>query len=738
MPTVPRLTNQQVSATPLRTVQRAPSNTGEVFQLAARTTQEVGSVFGEIRDREQLETDRASVLEADRMQGERENSLLFDPDNGAYSRQGKNALGVRQSVLEELDKNASQTLEGLTSPRAKRIFQQSWTERRQRVEQGLARHESQERQRYQDDEAAAGVNLAVEDASLRWNDPQAVQESLRKQQSIIGLQAERKGWSPEQRKQAELAAAEKTHTGVLGGMLAAQDYARAKSYLDENRGSFSPAMQQQADKAISAERVEGIASGIAERFRSSISAGDAALAKLDELDVSDAEKLDVRSKVRTGIGILYDERSRQYAGQTSTLERAISSDNPPDNAETEARRLYQVGAYTPTQYTNVLEGIDRARVNRAKETAAAAEISGAISGGLPLDPNSKAHRDALSGLFKQETQGMPVGSAPWQALATTLAARTRMLPDQASQWVRQSLRSPDFGQAARAAEFYGAVQASAPDAVSSFDKDSKAFAQTVSDMIKAGTPPEKAAELARHNVFDANEAVIENRKKRYTTGAEALGKGSDTALTSFIDRDFDPGILPSFLGGKAQPIASAEMSTDFNSLTEQYYLRTGDIDSARNAAWSDLKRVYGVSEINGTRMMMPLPPEKFGVTREMVQSEMSEFLKANPPEDGSQASDLMLVPDSLTLREVGSAFDGKTVRPGYRIIKKNGDLLTDANGVPVRYEVPSSEELSSRIEAAKAKAAEAEAAKNAQRVEAAKRERQAQADRFWEPSSSVQ
>lgn len=428
-------------------------------------------------------------------------------------------------------------------------------------------------------------------------------------------------------------------------------------------------------------RIDGFSTSILNAYRRDGGAGDSQLGALAQSDLSLEDRLKVQTQVRAGLGLLNDERRRQYIGDISALERSITQKNPPADAEARAARLYRLGAYSPEQYTNVLQSLDRANLEGATDRAGMEEVRTALAAGLPLDPKSALQQKALDSLFKADTGSLDVGSPGWQAQASAYAGKTRVLPTAATTWARQTMRSPDPKLAAEGAQFFGAVQAASPDAVSEFDPDTKAFAGMINSMVESGTKPEKAAETARELVFNANPAVVKHRRELYENGREALAKQSDSTLDSLIDRDFDTWRT-------SQPLATAALSQDFSAQVGRYFEKTGDIALARDLAWTDMKRVYGVSRVNGEPQMMPMAPERFGITPDVVRGEVSDFLKTNPQADGSLPEEIHLVPDALTLRSLSNALDGKTVRPNYSLVTKTGDLVLDKDGVPLRYVLP--------------------------------------------------
>lgn len=415
-----------------------------------------------------------------------------------------------------------------------------------------------------------------------------------------------------------------------------------------------------------------------------------ALAALGRSGLPPELRDDVLAHVGQNISQLRAQRRQERVDDLIHVERSIATGTAGVATERLVHSLYEAGAYSPEETANTFAQIDSSRIQAAKQNAGAEEIAAALAQGLPLDPKDADQRKALANYFAAGTVGADTGSEPWRAAAIAVANKTRMLPDQALAWTRQAMRSPSPDIAANAAQFFGAVAAGAPDATSGFDDETKAFAGTVNAMIESGTNPAKAVETARATVFETKPDIREQRKKQYKTEV----KNSPSALSSLIDRDFDPGWFTS------QPAASAALQSDFDGQTGRYFEKVGDIDLARKLAWSDLTRVYGPTKINGTPMITAFPPERFGVKPDEVHADIAEFLKANPQEDGSSADDVLLVPDALTLRQAGDALSGKQVRPSYSLVTKTGDAVLDAHGMRKRYTIPGSEELGKRIKSA--------------------------------------
>lgn len=478
--------------------------------------------------------------------------------------------------------------------------------------------------------------------------------------------------------------------------------------------ALTPEARDQVQRTATAQLVEQKVAGIVAVYQHQGSdAGTDALGELEASNLTPAMQDEVRKDVSGRLSQFRDQRRQENVATIATIERSIANDTAGSSTTRQVEDLYRIGALTPAEYGNYLGQVEASTVRRFKDGAAARELAAALNAGLPLDPNNADHRKALKSAFVSDTREMPIGSAPWQATAAAYAAKARMLPEPALGWIRQTIRSPDPQIAAAGAQFFGAIGAASPDATGEVDTDTKAFAGVVNSMIEAGTQPARAVETARTNVFELKPGIAEQRKQQYTQGSSAHARSSDAALDALIDRDFDTVL-------SRQPAASAALKADFGAQAERYFMKTGDIGLARDLAWTDLRRVYGPSSVNGSPMVMAFPPERFGVTPDDVRRDVGNFLKGNPQSDGSGAADVFVVPDAITLRQVNNSLDGRSVQPSFKLVTKTGDLVLDRHGVPQRWTLPTGEELTKRF-----KDAEAVAASDAQKlVEQARADRE--------------
>jgi hypothetical protein len=572
-------------------------------------------------------------------------------------------------------------------------------------------------------------------------------------------------------------------------------------------GFLRPEERHGLEQFAKGQLVESEAARIVGEYGRSTTAGTAALVGLGKSDIP-RELLDnVRASVGAQLSQLRAERRQVYVDDIARVDREIATGNVGPGTEQRIEQLYESGVYGAEEYANQLAAMDRSAIATARDNAGGLEIATALAAGLPLDPSSEKQREALASLFAHQVGEQPIGSEPWRATALAIANQTRMLPKQAIAWTRAAMRSPNPELAATAAQFLGAVEIGAPDAISGFDADTRAFASTVDSMIAAGTSPKAAVETARANVFDVSPETVKARREAWSQGKGALAKGSSSALAALIDRDYDSvfSSQPEALDPRAGRAPGAlNLEADFARQTEQYFLRTGDVEHARELAWADLQRVYGPTRVNGVTVMSAFPIERWGLTPEDVRAEISAALlgdvkpleqsvdrartaltdaeaKLAGLDEAAEAKRLaadsafvdslktkyrqrnvtdridaqareniaaqrrsleaatatrrlelesaeyaletrqgretsienvIVVPDAMTLRNVGDALSGKYVRPSFKLVDgETGDLVTDAHGIPLRFTVPSSEDITKRIETAQAKATAEAAAK---------------------------
>lgn len=226
---------------------RAPDASG-----LARGLEQVESGFMRRVEEERQKADTAAVMEADRQLTEWQNSTMFDPERGVYTRKGSNALDVTNQTLQEFDKAQSKIGETLKGDQQRLRYQEIVNRRRQSFSGDLNRYEFQERQRYYDQVDQGQIETSMQSAALYYNDPEKIAYFQNKMAAVLQAQALRKGL-PEEAAQAELLNHNSALSKAVINRMAVDDPYKAREYYQQAIGAMTAEDQIQVDRMIDRE-----------------------------------------------------------------------------------------------------------------------------------------------------------------------------------------------------------------------------------------------------------------------------------------------------------------------------------------------------------------------------------------------------------------------------------------------------------------------------------------------------
>ncbi|MBF0246813.1 MAG: hypothetical protein HQL36_01875 [Alphaproteobacteria bacterium] len=317
-------------------------------------------------------------------------------------------------------------------------------------------------------------------------------------------------------------------------------------------------------------------------------------------------------------------------------------------------------------------------------------VQGAMDGGVSLDPRDSGDRKAVDQYWRNVEAPAMAGRDP-QARAAGIADfanKTGILPDDVKGYLRGAMRSGAPEDVARAADMLARLQDSSPEVLGDMDRKDIALGLEVADLMRAGVAPDQAVERAREAIDPANQAMREARK-------EGL-KGLRSKYETWVKDHFDPTGLLDFLPfGPSNDTALSpdggmkdQVLSDFDNLFEDWYLRTGNEETARKQAFQELRRVWGPSSVDGGQHAMRYPPEAFyGLGDPEADGEwmrdqlLGDLRQAGLPKD-TGTDDLLLVPDARTARE------SATGKPTWLVMsRKDGAFIpfADKDGKPLRW-----------------------------------------------------
>ena len=245
-------------ARPSRGIAQAGNVTavGDATQALGRGVTDIGNA---IFEREAT----AAATERDTYVSDQLRDLLYNPETGFATTQGRTAVDRRGAVMEQIDGLRSSAMEGLNAT-AQRKLEASIQRRLDGARQSVELHTLGERDRWLDGASSARVEAAMQDSLAN---PSATAESLAIIENETRARGLREGWGAE-RTAVELEAA---RSGVYVSQverIAATDPIAAMEYMRNNEGSMRPSDLAAIEAKLQPEvhRAVGRAMGAAAAF----------------------------------------------------------------------------------------------------------------------------------------------------------------------------------------------------------------------------------------------------------------------------------------------------------------------------------------------------------------------------------------------------------------------------------------------------------------------------------------
>lgn len=360
----------------------------------------------------------------------------------------------------------------------------------------------------------------------------------------------------------------------------------------------------------------------------------------------------------------------------SDLEIAVNRGQAGYPQIEDAFRKHEI---SPAKRTQLTVHLDTERRKAAEKAAAEREALGRVQAALDgrgfldfrTDKDRKAVDDYYSKVFAPAVKRSNMeGDAAAQA-AVDFSARTGIIPTPVRQAMRGALRAGDPDARAQAADMLDRLKMANPQVVEDFSDGDIALGNVISTYVRAGVPAQRAVELAEKSL-DVPAAEREARRTRYMDekAPDKNRKRLAKDLTGF--RFFEP-TLP---GGVPDALAG-----EFEVLTREEFVRSGDLEAAQATALDHLKKVWGVTRTGGKAQWMKYAPETVyavpGESGEWIRKQLYSELKKNAA--WGEEPDLSLVADALTAREE---------KPSYVVLnKRNGVLepVLGGDGRPLRF-----------------------------------------------------
>jgi hypothetical protein len=450
----------------------------------------------------------------------------------------------------------------------------------------------------------------------------------------------------------------------------------------------SAILQQKFEDAMTAAVHDQYTTNMVNHFMDLARAGDVDSADrvlhqyVQDPNNSDVDKAGVTKAYLAQADAFHQAQSRLHANDIAAVGQQLAAGKYGQDIEPQIHGLYKIGALSPEGLHSLLDQSMRNQVADIEDSSSNQLLDEALHGGQKLDPTDKAVVKATDTYFRTHVaiSGVPPLSDAWTTGAAGLARQTNIIPPTVLSQIRIGLISGDPQQAARAAVAAERIRQANPQ-IDPYANDprSAALANEINKNIHTGMLPTPAYQLATQTL-DKPKEQREIISKNYGNLVRNDPNGNAKALQSALDAAV-PGLF-----AKAPP-APVPLQAEYERLVSTYYGLNQDLPAARALAARQVQTTWGLSQMNGQPELVKNPPERLGVTSDMIRADVAASVKgAGYNGDPSQVH---LVPNSNTDSSQGRVWSLVHTDPTTGV----SDVLLDSKNQPLVYHVPQGQDF---------------------------------------------
>lgn len=225
---------------------------GEALARAGQSMARAGDEFFKLVKEEERRVNTVRAEEAFNKLREGQLDLTIGDENGFLNKRGGDA--INQPLLRDYSAKLEDVSKGIENELAndeqKELFRRRAAVTGQQFREDLMRHIHREGDAHAKQVYEGGVLVESRSATARWQDPAAVHLSLERIAGLVDQEAERGGWSPEQKQAELLKRTSAVHAAVIGQAVATDDYIYAQKWYEANKDQIDPATAKAVQKAV--------------------------------------------------------------------------------------------------------------------------------------------------------------------------------------------------------------------------------------------------------------------------------------------------------------------------------------------------------------------------------------------------------------------------------------------------------------------------------------------------------
>lgn len=268
------------------------------------------------------EADHAAVRDAETELNKMENSFFYGENGqgGAYTKQGKDALGLKGQMDKVYQDVYQKQLESLSNDAQKSLFEARAGRRKMAMDDSIMRHMSVETTRYLDKSSDDFVKNEIGSAIQNMQNPNRVNESIVNINDELNKYADRKGYDNQSRKLLIDNAMSTVHTGIINRMVKNGDDAVAQDYFNKVKGQIGGEHLAQVESALEISSTLGFAQKFTDE---ALRKGWSEKQTLNEaVKIDDTKKRDAAEKRTVHVFSMEKQAKAEY--QQSIFEQATN------------------------------------------------------------------------------------------------------------------------------------------------------------------------------------------------------------------------------------------------------------------------------------------------------------------------------------------------------------------------------------------------------------------------------